>query len=176
MTLFELLVVMIIIGVVYSLALFTLKKEKATAATVTLSGLYPALASQNRSGGLRMVCDLSCRDCRVYTREDALHSTLRLKIEGEIERYGFDRFGQLRRWGPSLGSIKGTMEQSCFEYTLHPDGTASPLILKHNTLFYAFTPLQGDKPFITGNEEALRAHIYNVNRYPLRGDDYYGAP
>lgn len=175
MTLFELLVVMTIVGIVYSVAVFTLKKEKAVSSTIPLSALKETLSGLKHPLEARMVCDTSCRSCRVYSADQTLLSSIRLQSEGEIERYGFNRFGELKKWGKTLSRVEGKLTQSCFEFSLYPDGTSTPLILKNKNRFYAYTPLAEGKPFITESEEALRLFFYSEERYPIRRDTYYGG-
>lgn len=175
MTLFELLVVMTIIGIVYSVGIFTLKKEKVTAATMSVSTLKTTLSALSQSSEVRMVCDTSCQECRVYSRDSKLLTTLRLHSDDTIGRYGFNRFGELQLWGNMVTRTDGALSQGCFAMSLFPDGSVTPLILKSNHKFYAYTPLGGDKPYITESEEALRKFIFNESYYPLNGDDTYGV-
>lgn len=175
MTLFELLVVMIIIGVVYSIGVFTLKKEKTFTATMSVLTLKTTLVALSASSDIRMLCDTSCHECRIYSGNAKVLSTLQLDSDSAIYRYGFNRFGELKRLGDVVGRTERGLRQGCFELSLRPDGSTSPLILKSNQKFYAYTPLGGSKPYITDSEEALRKYIFNDSLYPLRGEDLYGA-
>lgn len=175
MTLFELLVVMTIIGIVYSIGLFTLKKEKVTAATMTISTIKSTLGALEHSDEIRMVCDESCQECQVYSTDDTPLTTLHLSSDETPVRYGFDHLGELKPLGNVVTRIGGELRQGCFEATLRSDGTFSPLILKSKQTFYVYTPLGGDKPFVTKSKEALRQFIFNEEHTPLRLDDYYGV-
>lgn len=172
MTLFELLIVMMIVGIVYSVGMIALKKENITVSSVTLSDLKNTLASLAQTGQIRMVCDLSCKECRVWSESATPLATVRLKADDPIERYGFDRFGELKKLGNIVTRSGGTLRQECFEYVLYPDGTSSPLILKNDQKYYVYTPL-AKKPFVAGSEEALRKFVFDEAHYPLRGDVYY---
>ncbi|MDD2828316.1 MAG: type II secretion system protein [Sulfuricurvum sp.] len=175
MTLFELLIVMTIVGIIYSIGLFTLKKEHITAPTLNLTTLKTTLLALSQSGEIRLNCDTSCHECRIISNDDTLLTTANLKATGVLQRYGFNRFGELTPWGKVVTQSKGEMSQGCFEMTLHPDGSTTPLILKSDTTFYAYTPLGGNKPYITQSEEELQKFIFNEALYPLKGDDIYGA-
>lgn len=175
MTLFELLVVMTIVGVVYSIGIFTLKKERATASRTTLSSLKSSLSALSQPTKVRLVCDLSCKECRIWSADETALGKVHIQAEGAIERYGFDRFGELKKYGNVVTKTEGNLHQECFEYTLYPDGSTSPLLLKNKDRFYLYTPLGGDKPYIARNEEALKAFLFDQNRYPMKSDDYYAA-
>lgn len=175
MTLFELLVVMTIVGIVYSVGIFTLKKEKGTNAKMSLSTLKTTLLAFSHLNKLRMVCNTHGQECQVYSNDGKRITTLSLHSEGTIKRYGFNRFGELQLWGNVVAPTDKGLSQGCFEMSLQPDGTVTPLILKSNHTFYAYTPLGGDKPYITRSEEALKNFIFNASDYPLAVSDTYGA-
>ncbi len=175
MTLFELLIVMIVVGIVYSIGMFTLKKEKITSTTLSLSTLKSSMKALEHSGEIRMVCDKSCQECRVFTADKKLIATSHLQSEATPIRYGFDRYGELKALGSIVTRSGGVVQQGCFELSLYPDGAFTPLILKSKTTFYAYTPLGGDKPFVTQNEDALRRFLFNESTTPLKTDSYYGT-
>lgn len=175
MSLFELLIVMTIIGVVYSIGVFTIKKEKATAPVLSLTTLKTTLSALSQSGEIRLLCDAMCQECRVFSSEGKLLTTAHLQSNGTVKRYGFNRFGELREWGNVVAQGEGKLTQGCFEMSLHSDGTITPLILKNNNIFYVYTPLGEDKPYMSGNEEEVRKFLFNEALYPLKGDDAYGT-
>lgn len=175
MTLFELLIVMTIIGIVYTVGMFTLKNQKASAPILTLSTLKTSLSALSQPGEIRLLCDTSCKECRIFSNEGNLLITAHLESKGIIKRYGFNRFGELLEWGNIVAEGSGKLEQGCFEMSLRPDGIITPLILKNNNKFYLYTPLGGDKPYIASSEEQIRLFLYNEALYPLKGDDAYGA-
>lgn len=175
MTLFELLIVMMIVGIVYSISIITLNKEKISASTLDLSNLKSTLLALEHTGEIRLICDPSCQECRVWSGDDTVIANMHLESDGEIQRYGFDRYGELKPMGKTLTHTQGSLHQSCFQYTLSPDSTSSFLILKDNTAFYGYTPLQDDKPLIANDPESLKRLIFDENHYPLKEDDYYAA-
>lgn len=175
MSLFELLIVMTIMGIVMTIGIFTLKKEKATPAVLSLPTLKTTLMAFSQPGEVRLLCDASCKECRVLSNEGKLLTTAHLQSDGTIKRYGFNRFGELQGWGNVIAQSEGKMTQGCFEMSLRPDGTITPLILKNNNTFYVYTPLGDDKPYITKSEDKVRQWLFNEALYPLKGDDAYGA-
>ena len=175
MSLFELLIVITIIGVVYSIGMFALKKEKITAHVLNLSTLKTTLQSLDTSGKLRLICDVSTQECQLFSNEGKRLKTLHLQSNGAIQRYGFNRFGELQPLGNVIVQNEGKFVQSSFEFTLYPDHTVTPLILKNNERYYVYTPLGDDKPVVTSTEDGVRALLYDEHRYPLKGDDTYGT-
>lgn len=176
MTLFELLVVMSIVGIVYSIGIFAMDKKDFTTSDISLPTLKKALSALEHTGKITLFCHSGCDECTVLTDHGKNTLSVRLRSSGEITRYGFDRFGELHPLGPVVTRVHGKMEEGCFAYSLYPDGTSSPLIVKEANRFYAYTPLGGDVPFVTDSEEALKDYIHDEKRYPLTSDGYYAAP
>lgn len=175
MTLFELLIVMVIIGVVYSIGIFTLKTEKPPTEFLTLSSLKTTLLALSSSGGRELVCDDTRQECDLYTSDKKRVTTLRLHVSGPIMRYGFNPQGELRMLGNTIIGNNAKSFSKSFSIGLNSDGTVTPLILKNNNTFYAYTPLGGNQPFVTMNEDKLRKYIFNDPFYPLKRDDAYGS-
>lgn len=175
MSLFELIVVVIIVGVVYSLAIFTLKKEKAITSIMSLSSIKTTLLSISAQNDIRLVCDVSCQECRLFDHNGKVLTTLTLASQTPVYRYGFNRFGELQKWGNAVVSSEGRLSQGCFEVTLSPDGRITAFILKSENTFYVYTPLGDAKPYITTSEEAVRKFVFDESSYPLSGDTFYGA-
>lgn len=175
MSLFELIVVVIIVGVVYSLAIFSLKKEKAIPSIMTLSSIKTTLLSFSQQSEIRMVCDLSCEECRLFDHDEKVLTTLTLASDTPVYRYGFNRFGELQRWGNAVVSSEGRLSEGCFDVTLSPDGLITPFILKSENTYYVYTPLGDAKPYISTSEEAVRKFVFDELTYPLSGDTFYGA-
>lgn len=175
MNLFELIIVVIIVGVVYSLAIFTLKKENSIPSTMSLSSIKTTLLSFSQQSPITMTCDVSCQECRIFDHNSKMLTTLTLVSDAPIQRYGFNRFGELQRWGSVVIRSEGKLTQECFELTLSPDGVITPLILKSNNTFYVYTPLGDNKPYITTSEEEVRNYLFDESSYPLKGDEFYGT-
>lgn len=172
MSLFELLVVMVIVGIVYSLVVFSIRTEKATVSEVPLDALKKTLEALDYDGKLRLFCDSGCEECRLYRDDAPSSSSFRLKTGHSIQRYGFNRFGDLEPLEPVVSDNHQHMEPGCFEYTLYPDGSSSFLLLKSADTYYLYTPLGGEKPFMTQSEERLKEALFSTSLYPLTRDDY----
>jgi len=176
MTLFELLIVITIVGIIYSIGIFTLKKETLSTSKMDLTNIKSTLSALDHTGAIRLVCDPSCRECRVWpAKGETPIASLHLHADGTVQRYGFDRNGDLKPIGKSVSSLAGSLEESCFEFTLYPDGSSTPILLKDNSAYYAYSPLTDDKPFITGNPDALRRFMFDSRHYPIKKDDYYAG-
>lgn len=175
MSLFELIIVVIIVGVVYSLAIFTLTKEKAIPSTMSLSSIKTTLLSFSQQSEIRMSCNVSCQECKLFDHNGKVLTTLTMVSHSAIHRYGFNRFGELQQWGNTVVSREGKLTQGCLNVTLSPSGVITPFILKSENTFYVYTPLGESKPYISSSEEEVRKYLFDESSYPLNGDEFYGT-
>lgn len=176
MSLFELLIVMMIIGIVYSVAMFTMDKKEIAKTDISLLSLKKNLSALEHTGTIKLICDLSGNECRVTAQNNKSETKIKLLSDGKIRRYGIDRFGDLYPMDPSIVHANSKTEQASFTYTLYADGTTTALIVKDDKNFYLYTPLDRDAPFVTDSEEELKNVLYNEAHYPLKRDDYYAVP
>lgn len=173
MTIFELLVVMLIIGIVYSIGFISFKKETFLTSSIKPSEIKSTLMALEYQGRIRLICDESCQDCSVLNSKNEKIASLRLISKTPLQRYGFDRYGELRPLGKSISNIDNQLIQTCFEYSINADGTSTPLIVKDQTSYFLYGPLQGEKPFITTSAEKLKMVLFNEANYPVSSDLYY---
>ncbi|MGD9717521.1 MAG: prepilin-type N-terminal cleavage/methylation domain-containing protein [Sulfuricurvum sp.] len=173
MSLIELLVVLVVMGIASSIALFALKKSGSTVSTVSLQSLKKTVLPLTEGEDAVLVCAADCKTCTLRFSDPKKTLPLTLKnTEGSI-RYGFDLQGELHPLGRQIVSTQEGYEESCFSWTISAEGIVSPLILKKEQTFYAFSPLGGDRPVVSTNEETIRKFFYNETYYPMKRGDYY---
>lgn len=80
MTFFELLVVIIIIGIIYSIGLFTIKKEKIQTAVMDVSTLKTTLLAYSQSKERRLYCDDTCKNCSILSKDGEVLANLHLRL------------------------------------------------------------------------------------------------
>lgn len=175
MSLFELIVVVIIVGIVYSLGIFSLKNEKVIPLIMNVSSIKTTLLSLSDHHEIRMVCDTSCHECTIFDRDGKVLSTVMLVSDAPVYRYEFNRFGELQKLGNTVVQGTGGLVQGCFEVTLSSNDVISPLILKSENTFYLYTPMGEKKPYMSTSEAEVRTFIFDESHYPVRGDTFYGA-
>lgn len=176
MSLIELLVVLFIIGLVSSVAIFSLKKSEIIASPSTLSTLKKNLIAASEGRSSTLICKKGCQECFIRIEGSDKILPLSFNKEGEIIRYGFDRYGELRPMGSMVIPVEKGYEEVCFSLSYSSEGISSPLILKNNETFYVYTPLGGTEPLVTQNKEEIRDFIYPEDLTPMRNGSYYGAP
>lgn len=175
MTILELLIVMTIIGSIYSVAIFSFKKQNINMPSFSLLNMKKNLFSIERAGKKTIFCNIDSSDCKIIINNESKSSSVKLEHDGEIIQYSFTIDGELKPLGISLNNIGNKINENSFEYTINPNGVSSFLILKNKDTFYLYTPLMEELPFVTKSEEELKTKVYSESIFPVRRDDYYAA-
>jgi hypothetical protein len=173
MTILELLVVVLIIGIVYTFGLFALNKTSVSTSNITLNTLKTSLGASSGGKTITLVCDTDCTTCTTILRDSSNTTSVRLAQKDSLSVHTFDPNGELQKANPVIYSRNGVLKEGCFSYTLNADGTSSHLLLKSGPNYYLYT--QNATPIITQSIETLRNALYLQANYPMTNDDYYAA-
>lgn len=130
-TLIELVLVVILIGLVYGLAIDGIKKSGEPARRLTLHTLVDFMTTQHRHNRLSLVCTDRCRTCTLYADGNA---TKRVEafLDDSAQYYRFDHYlgSETLTWTP-LFDENGREEPVCFRYDLLPDGSRSEMLVEY---------------------------------------------
>ena len=142
-TLFELMIVVLLIGIIYGIFVHKLSQKERRSAkdTVTLETLKTFLSSFSPKEEAVLRCFTPCKTCRVY-RDGKQVDDLEISLFEEAPNaYTNDAFGQLRRieFVPIEGKKKQIMDV-CFEFTLFENGSSSNYIVEYDKKAYLFDP------------------------------------
>ena len=156
----EMLIVMIIIGVVYKLAINNFQKIDENIMEVSLKNLKEYLQKLPHKKSVRFLCLDDCRDCRIIVDN---------KIAEELED-SFDGFLNdtlnIYRYDDSLIAFKaeqkpyfnkeGIEEDVCFSYTVDRNGIGEQVLLEFNDRVYDYSSSSLVVPTYDSIEDALR--------------------
>ncbi len=157
-TLFEIMIVVLIIGVVYSLVLGTFDPKKSVK-VITLEHIKDAL-SPHWEKGKRV-------DFYIYNRcqksallvngelQEELNIDISLDIFKDIKVYKNDIHSSEREieFAPVL--IDEKLYKVCFQYTIFPNSSASSYVVKSGDRYYAFFPYFRDTYITSKLRDAL---------------------
>jgi len=128
-TLIELMIVIVIIGVVYSLALSKLQAPKKEGVTLpSFKTLKTYLASYMEDAKkVTLRCE-NCKQCFVF-RDD--------KKVAEVQSF-FDRSVEMYRYDFFVGDI-ALQKESCFEFSVDRDGVGDQIFVLYKGKVYDYT-------------------------------------
>ncbi len=142
-TLFELLLVVLLIGIIYGIFVHKLsqKDTQKEADRISLKTLKSFLQTFSPSDEAVLRCFTPCETCYVY-RDGKQIGDLEVPLFESIPNvYNHDTFGQLQRveFIPIEGKNRAIIDV-CFEYTLFANQSSSNYIVEYKENYYLFEP------------------------------------
>ncbi len=130
-SLIELILVILIVGIVYSLAIGGIERaaKAPEGEALTLQNLPEYLLRHQQRDHRFLACTDRCSRCTLYAGERAVETTA-LIVSPAVRAYRFDylRGSDHVVWQP-LFNDEGVEQDLCFRYDLYPDGSRSDMIV-----------------------------------------------
>jgi len=129
-SLIELMIVLVIVGLVYSLALSRIKapkEERMKPSFVTLKSYLLSFSRDNKS--VELLCQKSCDDCVILSDGKKL-ADFKAFFDKSVEFYRYDFF---------LGDVALNRE-SCFDFKIDSNGVSDQVIIVYKEKAYDYTP------------------------------------
>ncbi len=133
-SLIELMIVIIIIGVIYTLALSKIQtpvQELQKPTFKTLKSYLYSFSKDHKS--VKLLCKKSCDACAVYSDGKKLL---------EVESF-FDSSVEFYRYDFFLGDV-ALQRETCFEFLVDGNGVSDQVIIAYKGKVYDFTPYFSD--------------------------------
>ncbi len=130
-TLIELMIVIVIIGIVYSLAISKIKEPlKKTTQKPTLLTLKSYLSGfMQGAEKVSIVCGDRCTECTIY-RDNKLVSKIDSFVDANIKSYRYDFF---------LGAVALPKHENCFTFSVYKNGISNQIIVVDKGKAYDYT-------------------------------------
>jgi len=125
------MIVIVIIGVVYTLALSKIKApEELTAQKPTLLTLKSYLLQfMQKAQQVSLVCDDTCKRCTLY-RDGKRISDIEPFLDSSVELYRYDFF---------LGAVALPKKENCFSFSIDRDGVSDQVFILYKGKAYDYT-------------------------------------
>ena len=147
-SLIELIIVVLIIGIVYTLAVGKIESLKTDKVKPTLLNLKNHLKSLQYENTSKLMCLDKCRECSIY-----IDGELDKKLSSEFDEF-LDSSVEIYRYDFNLGMIsiknkiyfnsKDNEEDICFSYEVDKKGIGDQVIVEYKAYVYDFTRHIGD--------------------------------
>ncbi len=142
-TLFELLIVVLLIAVLYGVFISKMSSSpKKEAEKVTLETLKKTLDLFPAQRSRELICTDPCTHCRVYIDGSAVKGTEVALFKKEPTVWVKDRYGQFRqKTFLPLNDPEHGVKNVCFRYKLYRNGSGSSYIVQTDDKhYYVFKP------------------------------------
>ena len=149
-SLIELLIVILIIGIVYTLSIGNFNKIKNETKQISLEGLKDYLQDFPYEKNVKILCFDDCSGCDIFVDDEKIN-------EKEIEDF-LDDTVSVYRYDFSLGMVKLEKDNEiCFSYAIDRRGIGEQIFVEFNGKVYDFSTYLGSVPVYNSIGEATDA-------------------
>ncbi len=157
-TLFELIIVVALIGIIYAVVLtnFNTKKDVKIIKLQNLKNSLMPIWSKGKR--VDLIIYNNCKEAILLLNKEPQNSykpTIKLSEFKGLKAYKIDEFGDLKEieFLPIL--IDEKLYQPCFKFTIYKNGSSSSYILEKDEHYYIFYPYFGDVNQSDDKDEAI---------------------
>jgi len=142
-TLIELLIVVMIMGFVYTLAITKLQKVGDKSTNITLQTLKPFLQSLKYEKKAQILCLDNCSECLIYVDSKELtkyRDNFKNFLDDSVEVYRYDYIdGFVQKEKDIYFNTEDVEESVCFSYSVDNMGIGDQIFVKYKDKVYDFT-------------------------------------
>lgn len=135
-TLIELLIVIIIMGVVYNLAITNFAKLSKGDTKVSLSNLRSYLASIPHDKSVKLLCFDECQACDIYV-DDVKSRTIEGLLNKDVRSYRYEfNYGYTEAEKDVFFDDNDVEKDICFSYKVDKKGVGDQILVEFKNKFY----------------------------------------
>lgn len=152
------MIVIVIIGVVYTLAVVKLKDVKAEKVHPSLANLKEYLQSLNKDGEtMRLLCLDDCSECSVYQDKNKI-ATIKHFFDSDVAVYKYDFLqGAIEQKMPVFFSKDGSQEDVCFSFKVDKNSVADQVMVVYKDKTYDYSNYFEKTKVYDSLEDAVQA-------------------
>ncbi len=160
-SLIELLIVVLIIGVVYSLAVTSFAKAGDNTTRVSLDNLREYLQSLQHEKDVKFLCLDDCSSCDILVDgeiDEAFKGSFDNFIDNSIKVYRYDSYQGVQEITKEIYFNSEDVEEDvCFSYTVGIKGIGDQVFVEYNKKVYDYSSYFGETPVYNSVEELVDA-------------------
>ncbi|MEA2100528.1 MAG: prepilin-type N-terminal cleavage/methylation domain-containing protein [Campylobacterota bacterium] len=160
-SLIELLIVIVIIGVVYTLAIESFAKASDRSKQVTLLNLKEYLQSIPHEKSVKFLCLDDCSSCDIFVDgeiEEGLKGSFDNFLDTSVKVYRYDFYQGMQILTNEIYFNEENIEEDvCFSYTVDKKGIGEQVYIQFNTKVYDYTTYFEKTPVYNSLVDAVDA-------------------
>jgi len=139
-SLIELMIVVMIMGVVYTLSVSGLQRSNSGTANVTLANLKEYMLSLEYEKSVKVLCLDECKSCDILL-DGVKHQTIENLLDKSVKtyRYEFLQGAHEVNYEPFFNAEESE-EDVCFSYSIDKQGVGEQVLVAYKNAVYDFTP------------------------------------
>ncbi len=152
----ELLIVVVIIGVVYMLAVQNLQSFKEPATTLSLKNIKEYLYAFPHTKSVQLLCLDDCSSCNIIVDDyqDPTIDSIDDFIDDSIQTYQYDFHLGFQEQAKQIFFTEDNIEKSvCFSLSVDKQGVSEQVIVKFKDKIYDYTPYLTPTPVYNSLKE-----------------------
>ena len=135
------MIVIVIMGVVYTLVIDNFQKLNDKASKLSLKNLKEYLLSVPHEKSVKILCLDNCSEC--FLLVDGKKSNVKLNnfIDDSVKIYRYDfNLGAIQKDAQSYFNKEGVEENVCFSYEIDSEGVGDQVLVEYKKSVYDFSP------------------------------------
>lgn len=160
-SLIELLIVILIIGVVYTMAITSFAKAGEQSLHISLVNLREYLQSLQHEKSVKFLCLDDCSSCDIIVDgeiDETLKGSFDKFIDSSIKVYRYDSYqGVAEITNEVYFNSEDVEEDVCFSYTVDVRGIGEQVFVEFNKKVYDYSSYFGETPIFDSVEELVDA-------------------
>ncbi|MBA3026564.1 MAG: type II secretion system protein [Sulfurimonas sp.] len=156
-SLIELMIVVMIMGVVYSLSINGLQRSAKGAENVTLMNLKNYMLSLEYEKNVRLLCLDECESCDILV-DGVKQETLEKFLDKSVKTYRYEFLQGVHEVKHELYFNQENVEEDvCFSYSIDKQGVGEQVLVEYKKAVYDFTPYFSSTIKYASIQEAVNA-------------------
>ena len=167
-SLIELLIVIVIIGVVYTLAIKSFARVADTTKQVTLVTLKGYLQSIPHEHSVKFLCLDDCSSCDILVDskvDETLKGSFDNFLDSSVKVYRYDSYQGMQ---PIINEVyfnsEDVEEDVCFSYSVDKKGVGEQVFVEYNKKVYDFTTYFEQTPVYNSLSDVVNTKEKSVNK------------
>ncbi len=170
-TLVEMLIVLILIGVVYSLILNRYKPEKEELFPHSQTPFRSILIPLWNHSHIILLCEDKCKKCNIYNENGKIIKKIKQSLfkQNDVPKfYVFSDNGEINRKEFLHIKPQNSEERVCFRFDLYPNKSSSELILEYKNGKVLYLPPYFNDTLSFSSLEGLQNYFENLKTEIVR--------
>jgi len=139
-TLIELMIVIVIMGVVYSMAVNSFTRLSDESANIDLKNLKEYMINTPYESSVKVICLDDCSECNLFV-DGIKTQTLDSFVDDSVRIYRYEYiYGFTKREFDVFFNVDNVEENVCFSYKIDEEGIGDQVLIEFKDKFYDFSP------------------------------------
>jgi len=155
------MIVIVIIGVVYTLAINNFQKIEEEATKVNLHTLKEYLQKFPHAENVKFLCLNQCTSCNIFVdgeKQKDLEGVFDGMLDEDIKVYRFDfNLGVVQQTPEIYFNQEDVEEDVCFSYTIDEQGIGEQVLIEYKKEVYDYSSFFGSIPIYETLQDAIDA-------------------